>query len=207
MKEKNFDHLFKIVLIGNSSTGKTSLLQRYRENEFHPDTKHTIGVEFATQEMEIDNEVIKAQIWDTAGQERYRAITKAYYRGAFGAIVVFDVADRETFDGLTRWIGEIKGHANEGIKIVLVGNKCDLKNREISQNEGKAFAEQFGIPYMETSAKTGEMVQSMFESLLEEIYRAKKTEALENNNESVKVGKGEVVDLNTKKKKKESNCC
>lgn len=172
MGSRNYDYLFKVVLIGDSGVGKTSLLKRYRHNEFSTDTKHTIGVEFATQEIEVEDKLVKTQIWDTAGQERYRAITKAYYRGALGAILLYDITDRETFENLRRWISEIRQHASEDIKIMLVGNKKDLENdRKVSVDEGKKFAKEHELAFLESSAKNGDLVIACFETVIRQIFK------------------------------------
>jgi len=122
-----FDLLFKIVLVGDSGVGKSNLLSRFTRNTFTVDEKSTIGVEFATRIIPMnDQKKIKAQIWDTAGQERYRAITNAYYRGALGAILVFDVTRKTSFDNIPRWLRELRDHANKDIVLILVGNKSDL---------------------------------------------------------------------------------
>mmetsp|Transcript_17271 Transcript_17271/g.21268 ORF Transcript_17271/g.21268 Transcript_17271/m.21268 type:complete len:251 (-) Transcript_17271:36-788(-) len=214
---RGYDFLFKIVLIGDSGVGKTCLLARYRKNEFTYDTKHTIGVEFATKELEVQGKQVKAQIWDTAGQERYRAITKAYYRGAVGALVVYDITDRETFENLKRWLSEVQGNADSSIKLMLVGNKCDLTDqRTVTTEEGKAFAEQHGLAFLEASAKSGETVNEAFEKVIEEIFvhhitRVKSLEAeskpLENPDFTLQ---GETLNINAEDAdagKTESSCC
>jgi len=122
-----FDYLFKVVLVGDSGVGKSNLLSRFTRNIFTTDEKSTIGVEFATRIVNVtDGKKIKAQVWDTAGQERYRAITNAYYRGAVGAILVYDCTKRSSFENIPRWIKELREHANKELALVLVGNKCDL---------------------------------------------------------------------------------
>ncbi|GAB4830322.1 Ras- protein RABA5b [Ancistrocladus abbreviatus] len=126
------EYLFKIVIIGDSAVGKSNLLSRYARNEFDINTKATIGVEFQTQCVEIDGKEVKAQIWDTAGQERFRAVTSAYYRGAVGALIVYDVSRRSTFENVGRWLEELNTHCDTTVARILVGNKCDLENiREI----------------------------------------------------------------------------
>ena len=115
-----------MVLIGDSGVGKSNLLSRFTRNEFNLDSKSTIGVEFATRSIQVDSKTIKAQIWDTAGQERYRAITSAYYRGAVGALLVYDISKHQTYDNVTRWLKELRDHADSNIVIMLVGNKSDL---------------------------------------------------------------------------------
>ena len=130
-----------VVLIGDSGVGKSNLLSRFTRNEFNLDSKSTIGVEFATRSIQVDTKTIKAQIWDTAGQERYRAITSAYYRGAVGALLVYDISKHQTYDNVTRWLKELRDHADANIVIMLVGNKSDLRHlRAVPTEEAKQFA-------------------------------------------------------------------
>lgn len=130
-----------VVLIGDSGVGKSNLLSRFTRNEFNLDSKSTIGVEFATRSIQVDAKTIKAQIWDTAGQERYRAITSAYYRGAVGALLVYDISKHQTYENVTRWLKELRDHADANIVIMLVGNKSDLRHlRAVPTEEAKQFA-------------------------------------------------------------------
>lgn len=128
-KDDEYDYLFKVVLIGDSGVGKSNLLSRFTRNEFNLESKSTIGVEFATRSIQVDGKTIKAQIWDTAGQERYRAITSAYYRGAVGALLVYDIAKHLTYENVERWLKELRDHADNNIVIMLVGNKSDLRHQ------------------------------------------------------------------------------
>ena len=133
-----------VVLIGDSGVGKSNLLSRFTRNEFNLESKSTIGVEFATRSIQVDNKTIKAQIWDTAGQERYRAITSAYYRGAVGALLVYDIAKHLTYENVERWLKELRDHADNNIVIMLVGNKSDLRHlRAVPTDEARAFAGKF----------------------------------------------------------------
>ncbi|KAL0061085.1 Rab GTPase ypt31 [Marasmius tenuissimus] len=176
----NYDYLFKAFSFGRSfsleilvsgnralslSSEKTpgtnlnyesfysNLLSRFTRNEFNLESKSTIGVEFATRSINVDGKTVKAQIWDTAGQERYRAITSAYYRGAVGALLVYDIAKHATYVNVTRWLKELRDHADSNIVIMLVGNKSDLKHlRAVPTDEAKAFASENGLSFIETSA-------------------------------------------------------
>ncbi|GMJ01759.1 ARABIDOPSIS THALIANA RAB GTPASE HOMOLOG A5E, RAB GTPase homolog A5E [Hibiscus trionum] len=169
--EAEEEYLFKIVIIGDSAVGKSNLLSRYSRNEFNAHSKATIGVEFQTQSVEIDGKEVKAQIWDTAGQERFRAVTSAYYRGAFGALLVYDISRRATFDNVARWLDELNSHSDTTVARMLVGNKCDLENsREVSLEEGKSLAESEGLFFVETSALDSTNVQTAFEIIIREIY-------------------------------------
>ena len=120
------DYLFKVVVIGDSGVGKSNLLSRFTRNEFNLESKSTIGVAFATRSCNIEGKMIKAQIWDTAGQERYRAITSAYYRGAVGALVVYDITKEASFQNVEKWLSELRENATADITMMLVGNKTDL---------------------------------------------------------------------------------
>jgi Ras-related protein Rab-11A len=160
------------VIIGDSGVGKSNLLSRFTRNEFHLDSKSTIGVEFATRSISHDGKIIKAQIWDTAGQERYRAITSAYYRGAVGALLVYDISKRLTFENVERWLKELRTHADPSIVVMLVGNKCDLKHLQaVITDDAKSFAEQNNLAFIETSAMDSTNVDVAFETILIEIYR------------------------------------
>nr|GEU53872.1 Ras-related protein RABA4d-like [Tanacetum cinerariifolium]GEU87527.1 Ras-related protein RABA4d-like [Tanacetum cinerariifolium]GEU95056.1 Ras-related protein RABA4d-like [Tanacetum cinerariifolium] len=166
------DYVFKVVLIGDSAVGKSQLLARFARNEFSVDSKATIGVEFQTKTLVIDQKMVKAQIWDTAGQERYRAVTSAYYRGAVGAMLVYDMTKRQTFDHMTRWLEELRGHADKNIVIMLIGNKCDLVNmRAVPVEDAQEFAERENLCFMETSALEATNVESAFLTALTEIYK------------------------------------
>ncbi|KAI9114851.1 hypothetical protein K1719_013864 [Acacia pycnantha] len=165
------EYLFKIVIIGDSAVGKSNLLSRYARNEFNPHSKATIGVEFQTQSLEIDGKEVKAQIWDTAGQERFRAVTSAYYRGAVGALIVYDITRTTTFESVGRWLDELKTHCDTTMAMMLVGNKCDMVDiRNVSTEEGKSLAESEGLFFMETSALDSTNVDTAFEMVIREIY-------------------------------------
>jgi len=167
-----WDYLYKVVLIGDSGVGKSNLLSRFTKDEFNLESKSTIGVEFASKELEIEGKKVKAQIWDTAGQERYRAITSAYYRGAVGALLVYDITKHVSFVDVERWLKELRDHANDNIVIMLVGNKCDLRHlRAVRHEEAMAFAKKHNLAFKETSAYDNTGVDESFRLILTEIYR------------------------------------
>ncbi|KAK4775948.1 hypothetical protein SAY87_023909 [Trapa incisa] len=169
---QKIDYVFKIVLIGDSAVGKSQLLARFSRNEFSVESKATIGVEFQTKTLIIDNKTVKAQIWDTAGQERYRAVTSAYYRGAVGAMLVYDMTKRQSFDHMTRWLEELRGHADKNIVIMLVSNKSDLSSlRAVPTEDAEEFAQRENLFFMETSALEATNVETAFLTVLTEIYR------------------------------------
>ncbi|CAN6305358.1 unnamed protein product, partial [Urochloa humidicola] len=166
------DYVFKVVLIGDSAVGKSQILARFARNEFSLDSKATIGVEFQTRTLVIEHKSVKAQIWDTAGQERYRAVTSAYYRGALGALLVYDITKRQSFDHIPRWLEELRGHADKNIVIMLVGNKSDLEEeRAVSTEDAKEFAEKENLFFLETSALQATNVENAFQTVLTEIFK------------------------------------
>jgi len=166
------NYMFKCVIIGDSGVGKSNLLSRFTKDEFTKESKSTIGVEFATRRIEHDGQVIEAQVWDTAGQERYRAITAAYYRGAIGALIVYDITKRKSFENCERWLRELRAHADPSIVAMLVGNKCDLKHHKaVDVEDAKDFAEDNNLAFIETSALDATNVELAFETVLIEIYR------------------------------------
>uniref|UniRef100_A0A8R7R764 Ras-related protein RABA3 n=2 Tax=Triticum urartu TaxID=4572 RepID=A0A8R7R764_TRIUA len=177
------DYVFKVVVIGDSGVGKTQLLGRFTRGDFCLDSKSTIGIEFQTRAADIAGRRVKAQIWDTAGQERYRAVTSAYYRGALGAMLVYDVTRRDSFAHAARWVAELRAHADKSIVVALVGNKADLAavpgRREVEADEAEAFAEEQGLFFYEASALSGDNVEAAFLGLLQEIHAAVSRKPLE----------------------------
>ena len=167
-----YDLIFKIILIGDSSVGKTNIFTKYLNDEFDPDSKATVGVEFGTKNLKINNKLIKVQIWDTAGQERYRSITSAYYKGAKGSLLVYDITNKLTFDNLDKWISELKNNGDSDISMILVGNKTDLEsNRVVSLEEGKNKAKFNKMAFIETSALNGNNIEKAFNELITDIFR------------------------------------
>ncbi|ETO32522.1 Rab2/RabB-family small GTPase [Reticulomyxa filosa] len=163
----SYAYLFKYIIIGDTGAGKSCLLLQFTDHRFQPVHDLTIGVEFGARMVTIDNRQIKLQIWDTAGQESFRSITRSYYRGAAGALLVYDITRRDTFAHLTRWLEEARQNGNENMTIMLIGNKCDLEHRrQVSVEEGKKFAEENGLMFLETSAKTAHNVEEVKKILL-----------------------------------------
>jgi small GTP-binding protein len=170
MLSNDYDKLFKIVIVGDAGVGKTNLLMRYTKGEFSENSRATIGVGFGHKDIEIDNKNIRLQIWDTAGQERFRATPSAYYRGAHGALIVFDLCDRESYDKITvlhGWIEELTKYSTQNSVKLLVGNKVDQASscREVTTNEAHDFAVKNNMKYYETSAKNDLNVSTIFEDL------------------------------------------
>jgi Ras-related protein Rab-1A len=162
---QDYDYLFKVLLLGDSDVGKSSLILRYTEETFNSKLVNSIGVDFKMKKREIDGKVIKVQIWDTAGHERFRSITYSYYRGANAIIIVFDLSDKKSFISITEWLKQIEKHAKENVFKFLVGNKSDLvEQRKVSYDEAKQYADEHELPYIETSAKEGININELFDS-------------------------------------------
>lgn len=172
MSGTDFDLLFKVLLIGDSGTGKSCILIRFAENIFSDNYISTIGVDFKIKTIEIDGKTVKMQVWDTAGQERFRTITASYYRGSNGIILVYDVTDRESFEHINYWMKEIDRLATPDVCRLLVGNKIDLEDkRAVTTEEGKALADQYGVVFIETSAKDNNNIESTFQKMAEAMQK------------------------------------
>lgn len=181
---------YKIILLGDSAVGKSNLLLRFTRNSFFTDHKPTIGVEFFSKTVQIqNNKLVRAQIWDTAGQERYQFIASSYYRESVGALLVYDVTNRKSFDHIPKWLKEVELHCDENCLCILVGNKCDLEEsqRQVSDLDGKAFAEKNGMAFIETSALTAVNVAVAFHKLIQKIY------SVQENLEKQKEGQDEIL--------------
>ncbi|KAK3531282.1 hypothetical protein QTP70_015182 [Hemibagrus guttatus] len=160
---ETYDFLFKFLVIGSAGTGKSCLLHQFIENKFKQDSNHTIGVEFGSRVVNVGGKTVKLQIWDTAGQERFRSVTRSYYRGAAGALLVYDITSRETYNALTNWLTDARTLASPNIVIILCGNKKDLDaDREVTFLEASRFAQENELMFLETSALTGENVEEGF---------------------------------------------
>ncbi|CAR31040.1 ZYRO0E08492p [Zygosaccharomyces rouxii] len=210
----DYDYLFKIVLIGDSGVGKSNLLSRFTTNDFNMESKSTIGVEFATRTIEVEGKKIKAQIWDTAGQERYRAITSAYYRGAVGALIVYDISKPSSYENCNHWLTELRENADDNVAVGLIGNKSDLDHlRAVPTDEAKNFAQENQLLFTETSALKSENVDLAFRELITAIYQmvSKHQVDLGDANTQGNAPKGPTISLtpapNENKKKSANNCC
>ncbi|XP_063703789.1 ras-related protein Rab-1A [Culicoides brevitarsis] len=168
--QPEYDYLFKLLLIGDSGVGKSCLLLRFADDTYTESYISTIGVDFKIRTIELEGKTIKLQIWDTAGQERFRTITSSYYRGAHGIIVVFDCTDQESFNNVKQWLEEIERYACENVNKLLVGNKCDLQAKKVVDTAtATEYANQLGIPFLETSAKNATNVEQAFLTMAAEI--------------------------------------
>ncbi|KAL1236037.1 hypothetical protein TSPI_07251 [Trichinella spiralis] len=176
---KSYDFLFKLLLIGDSGVGKTCLLFRFAEDSFNNTFISTIGIDFKIRTIELDGKKIKLQIWDTAGQERFRTITNAYYRGAMGILLVYEITNEKSFENIKNWVRNIEEHASANVEKIILGNKCDMEDkRQVSRERGAQLAIEYGVKFMETSAKANINVESAFFTLARDI-KAKAQKNLE----------------------------
>jgi Ras-related protein Rab-2A len=171
-----YDYLFKIVVLGEGAVGKTAIVTRFSHGFFRTDYKTTIGSQFAVKNVDIrrddmSNVTVKLQIWDVAGQSRFQILRPMYYRGSSGGLLVFDVTRRRTFIVLEEWLDELHKAINKKIPLVLVANKTDLPDRVVEPSEGREFADRHGMPYLESSAKTGEGIVDIFQQLAEVLVK------------------------------------
>ncbi|KAM8986307.1 ras-related protein Rab-13 [Guaruba guarouba] len=167
---KAYDHLFKLLLIGDSGVGKSCLIIRLAEGSFSGTYISTIGIDFKIRMVDIDGKRIKLQVWDTAGQERFKTITTAYFRGAVGIILVYDITDEKSFENIQNWMKSIKENASAGVERLLIGNKCDLEEkRRVRRDAGEKLAKEHGIRFFETSAKASVNVEEAFSALARDI--------------------------------------
>eukprot|EP01125_Pyxidicula_operculata_P002186 TRINITY_DN12103_c0_g1_i1.p1 TRINITY_DN12103_c0_g1~~TRINITY_DN12103_c0_g1_i1.p1 ORF type:complete len:204 (-),score=41.26 TRINITY_DN12103_c0_g1_i1:120-731(-) len=171
---KDFDYLFKLLLIGDSGCGKSSLLLRYSDDVFHENYLSTIGVDFKIKTLEMYGKKAKLQVWDTAGQDRFKTITSAYYRGAHAILVVYDISNPVSFNGVSRWLREIDQYGSEDVVKILVGNKSDLEDqRKVSFEEGYKLAESYGMRFFETSAKASTAVIETFDQVTSSLLQSR----------------------------------
>ncbi|KAI4298933.1 hypothetical protein L6164_032439 [Bauhinia variegata] len=196
-----YDYLFKLLLIGDSSVGKSCLLLRFADDSYVDSYISTIGVDFKIRTVELEGKTIKLQIWDTAGQERFRTITSSYYRGAHGIIIVYDVTEMESFNNVKQWLNEIDRYANDSVCKLLVGNKCDLvDNKVVDTQTAKAFADELGIPFLETSAKDSINVEQAFLTMAAEIKKKMGSQPTVSKSTGTVEMKGQPI-------QQKSNCC
>jgi len=168
----DFDHLFKILLIGDSSVGKTSICTRFTDNAFSEAFIATLGVDFKIKVLNIDGKKVRLQVWDTAGQERFRTITQAFYRGAHGIVVVYDITDRQSFQNVQRWLEDVERYAPDNVLKMLVGNKSDLVDqRDVVTKEAMDFAKSNNLLFMEVSAKTCSNIETLFSDIATTLTR------------------------------------
>jgi len=170
---RDFDYLLKILLVGNAGVGKTSMAFRATNDTFDTEVIATLGIDFKTKFVNVSNKTVKLQIWDTSGQERYQAVTTHFFRGAKGALLVYDITNQKSFQAVASWLESIQDHSDPEIEIIIIGNKCDKENKRIiSEAEGRAMAEQNRCLFFETSAQSNTNIQYVFEALAGKIVNA-----------------------------------
>lgn len=188
--DQHFDYMFKILIIGNSSVGKTSFLFRYADDSFTSAFVSTVGIDFKVKTVIRREKRMKLQIWDTAGQERYRTITTAYYRGAMGFILMYDITNEESFNSVQDWVTQIKTYSWDNAQVILVGNKSDMEaERVVTYDRGKQLADQLGLEFFETSAKENINVKNVFERLVD-IICDKMSDGLDADQSMTNVNRG-----------------
>ncbi len=200
------DYKLKVVVVGDSGVGKTNLIKRFVTNTFSANSKATVGVEFISKSYRINDQVFKIEIWDTAGQERYKSITAAYYKGAKGALIVYDTTQKTSFENIDKWMSEIKEKSSKDMKLMIIGNKIDLKDeRQVETDEALAKAQILEAPIMETSALDATNVKEAFYDLLKEMYKEvkKKLDVVESQAE----GGNEGIQLETNEENQKKGCC
>ena len=205
--ELSYDVILKVVLVGDTSVGKTNIMTKYISNEFNSNSKATVGVELGTKNFIIDGKSIKAQIWDTAGQERYRSITSAYYKGAKGAFIVYDITRKNSFDSIDKWVNDLTAAADKKITILVIGNKCDLEDqRQVTKEQGEQKAASLQVAFLETSALSGENLGKAFEMMMNEVYK-KCHEDMKIEGENQAIQGGQDINLSKGQGKKPKKCC
>ena len=200
----NYDHKCQLLIIGDSTVGKTSILSRFANGTFNANYLATVGLDNFTKDETIDDKNVHIKIWDTAGQERFKALTKGFFRNAEGIMIVYDVTNQETFDSLKNWIQSIKDNMGndfmERVPIVIIGNKIDSDEREVKTEDAESFCKQQNYPYFETSAKTGENIDSTVRFLVKKV--------IESNSDNKNIGGNNNIKINAEehKKNEKSGC-
>ena len=208
--EDEYEMMFKIVLVGDASVGKTNIMSKYLKNEFHEDSKATVGVEFGSKQFTVEGHKIKAQIWDTAGQERYKAMTSAYFKGAKGAFIVYDITSKSSFESVDRWLNDLRVSADKNLTVIIIGNKCDLEQqRDVKKEQGEEKSKSNGVAFMETSALSGENIDKAFDKMVNEVFNKCHEEFISDGDLDI-VGGSEDINLDKTKPKddgKKKKCC
>lgn len=168
-----FDEKIQLIIIGESSVGKTSILYKYTQGFFTTQHLATVGLEYFTKEEKVDDKVIRVKFWDTAGQEQYKSLTRNFYRNSDGVVIVFDVTSKASFMKVQDWVDSVSDNTEKHIKMILIGNKIDLP-REVSKEEGKKMADSYGIKYFETSAKENIGIDESMQAIINEVIEDKK---------------------------------
>ena len=204
---EEYDMMVKVIIIGDSGVGKTNIMSKFLKNKFMEESKATVGVEFGSKLFDLNGHKIKAQIWDTAGQEKYKSITGAYFKGSKGALIVYDITQKNTFESLEKWVNDLKSAGDPKITIILIGNKSDLEeNRQVSKEQGEEKAKSFGCAFLETSALSGDNIDKAFNMMVKEIFEKFSNDSAEDS-ELESGFKGEDLKLDKVVDKKKKKCC
>ena len=201
----NFDKKCQLLIIGDATVGKTSILRRFAHDTFNPNYISTLGIDFFTKDVILEQKKIHIKIWDTAGQERYRSLTRGFFKNGQGILIVFAINNKDSFNGLNYWIDSIKNNINlenKNIPVIILGNKLDISDREVSKEEAKNFAKRNNYNYYEVSAKTGEGIDESIKILIKKVIE--ENEESYHNGKSIKIEKN---DKKTDKFKKIKDCC
>ena len=204
---EEYDMMVKVIIIGDSGVGKTNIMSKFLKNKFMEESKATVGVEFGSKLFDLNGHKIRAQIWDTAGQEKYKSITGAYFKGSKGALVVYDITQKSTYESLEKWVNDLKSAGDPKITIILIGNKSDLEeNRQVSKEQGEEKAKSFGCAFLETSALSGDNIDKAFNMMVKEIFEKFSNDSAEDS-ELESGFKGEDLKLDKVVDKKKKKCC
>ena len=204
----NYDKKCQLLVVGNSAVGKSSILRRFTQDKFNPNYFATVGIDFFTKDVILDDKVIHIKIWDTAGQERYKSLTQGFFRNAQGIIIVYDITNQTSFDDLKYWIQSIENNINLQNKIIpaiIIGNKIDILEREVDNISAENFAKEIKYKYFEVSAKSGQGVDEAIKYLIKKVIEViDKENKDENINKSIKINS---EDEKNKDKLKKDKCC
>ena len=209
----NFNYLLKFVIIGDSGVGKSNILLRYINNTFSDEFKTTVGVEFGAKNLEVNGRIYRIQIWDTTGQENFRSIARAYYKNSVCACIVYDITNRNSFNSIQSWIDDCVKQSPKSILFILIGNKNDLnESREVQYEEGVEFAKKRNMIFLETSAKTGNNISTIFDKSIRQIDKNILDNKYDLSNENCGIRQGIragsfVLSVEQTKKKKKKKCC
>ena len=206
-ESEKYKMIEKVIIIDDKGVGKKNIMSKFLKNKFMEESKATVGVEFGSKLFDLNGHKIKAQIWDTAGQEKYKSITGAYFKGSKGALVVYDITQKSTYESLEKWVNDLKSAGDPKITIILIGNKSDLEeNRQVSKEQGEEKAISFGCAFLKTSAMNGSNIDKAFNLMIKEIFEKFSSDSSEDKELGTNV-KGEDVKLDKVKDKNKKKCC
>ncbi|CAI2378431.1 unnamed protein product [Moneuplotes crassus] len=203
--KKGYDHVLKLIMIGDCNVGKTCILNRFSGDGFSSSYMNTVGIDFKIKTIDIDGSIVKVQVWDTAGQEKFKTITQSYYKGAMGIILVYDSTDPITFSNVESWMQDIDDFASKDCVRILAGNKSDKENIMISTEKGQELADKYKIDFFETSAKTGHNVNDLFYEMTRNILIQKGK--IKEGASQFRAGSVSIRPSQTSQPKDDPSCC